>query len=327
MLEPATTTTSPPTRRSSASLRARGRDVIGRCAAGWRALAGASIAAVVLACLIPSWTTLGTAASRVPAVAWLALAAALLASHALRALRLRVEWHRRAPIGWWGCLRLTLVHTAAGSLLPLRTGEASYPLMMAAHGIGLRASMTSLLWLRLQDATVLAAAALLLLVDAGGPARGLAAIGLLLCMGALAPLVLRRWGRIDGDGWPQELARAVVRGGAVGWILTLANWSLKLVALGTAMALLTGVPPAWGWAGAVGGEIAAVLPIQPPAGLGLVEAGHWFGVGLAARGAATPAAGEVLAGALLLHLFAISVTGLAAATAVGWPIPDRHRPR
>jgi hypothetical protein len=106
------------------------------------------------------------------------------------------------------------------------------------------------------------------------------------------------------------------RSGLAGWCLSWGNWVLKITAVA---GLLHGLAPeaasldfAQALAGALGGELAALLPVQGPAGLGTYEAGVWLFSGLPV--AAAPLLGLV---ALGVHAFCLAVSlGLAGAWSV-----------
>ena len=63
------------------------------------------------------------------------------------------------------------------------------------------------------------------------------------------------------------------RGGWRAWSYAVANWVLKLGIVGALLAPLANLPYGSAFAGALGGELAAVLPLQAPAGVGTYEAG------------------------------------------------------
>jgi hypothetical protein len=86
------------------------------------------------------------------------------------------------------------------------------------------------------------------------------------------------------------------------WTLTLLNWLLRLAVIGALLATWLGLTPLDGWRAALGGEWAAALPLQAPAGLGSYEAGVW--AALAWRGAALPETvlATLVPAALALHL-------------------------
>ena len=73
----------------------------------------------------------------------------------------------------------------------------------------------------------------------------------------------------------------------------------------------------------MGGEVAAAMPFQPPAGLGPYEAGVWAGMRTAA---ALPVA-DVAAAALTVHILMLLTTVASAtlARALGWSARDYRR--
>ena len=249
-------------------------------------------------------------ARSLPLWAWLAAGLALVCGHSLRALRLQRQWQHLRPLGLAHCLRLVLTHNAAVILLPLRSGEAGYLWLVYRHwGVSWRESGASLLAWRLQDATVLLLLAVALLLPWSPVARGLllvCALITLVCLHKPGRLWLsRRWpallaGRVEGtDHWLRS-----------GWLASVGNWSLKVLALGGLLFGLSGLDLASSLSAALGGELAGVQPLQGPAGLGSYEAGVW----LAARASDTLQA-TVVAAALAVHAFALAIALGAAALA------------
>ncbi|MFO1341194.1 MAG: lysylphosphatidylglycerol synthase domain-containing protein [Burkholderiaceae bacterium] len=272
---------------------------------------------------------LGQALRQTPAWLWLVALAGLLLSYALRAERLRREWgswfaadaaRGRAP-GFMDCLALFLTHNAAIVVLPLRAGEAGYPLLMQRRfGVPLAESLKSLLWLRLQDAAVLATLAAwwlplfapaartawTALLAAAWVAALLFGARLLAALGARVPAVQRF-----------QAAWLAHRNDRLGWALCVANWVVKLAVFALVLQALAPLDAAGALRGALGGELASVLPLQGPAGLGTYEAGVWAAA-LAGQPPAPGAGAQVAAGALALHAFALAVALAAAAMIMPW---------
>jgi hypothetical protein len=277
------------------------------------------------------------AAAGVPTSLWLWGVLGILASYALRAARLYTEWRPRTQAGYGDCLQLFVLHNAAVSLLPLRSGELGYAWwLLHRWQVPLSESLASLLWLRLQDAAVLALFAL------GGlsPLPGWQGPMLAVAVAALAALSLpplwRRWqARLPqapvadaAPGWRARAWRLLLklatalrasRGGWAAWIFCVANWMLKLAV--AAMLLQAVGPLDWlaAWRGALGGEWAAVLPVQGPAGLGTYEAGVWAGALVGADGATaalTPSA--VVGAALIVHVLWLATSASSALLAWVW---------
>jgi uncharacterized membrane protein YbhN (UPF0104 family) len=289
-----------------------------------RVVAGAALGLAGIA-----WVTRGTnlpalAASLRPAPAglWALAVAGLAASYVLRALRIRAELSHYRPVGVFACLELMLLHNAAVNVLPMRGGEAAYPFLVHRRlRVAPADAVASLVWMRIQDVILLALAAVALWP--GLPAAVRLAMAAALVLATAAGLRLLR-GAATGGGRPSEgrlrrairgalesLARAP-RHGAAGWLFCAGSWSAKLAALGFLLAALGALPAPAALAGALGGELAAVVPVQPPAGFGTYEAGVWAGAslhGAAGTGLAAPA--------IVVHVFSIAAALAAAAIAHG----------
>jgi uncharacterized membrane protein YbhN (UPF0104 family) len=106
-----------------------------------------------------------------------------------------------------------------------------------------------------------------------------------------------------------------------GWLWTIANWSVKLAAQAYLLAVLLGTSMNTGAAGALGAELAAILPVQGVAGFGTYEAG---------AAAALLPNGVMLAdglrAALALHLFVIACSVCAGIIAALLPEVQPTRP-
>lgn len=298
----------------------------------------ARVLAVLVAGALLAWMTRGVdlrtlAAALRPAPwwAWSATVLGLCASYLLRALRIHAELGRRHPLRVGQCLEVMLVHNAAVNVLPMRGGEAAYPWLVHRRlGVPLAHAVGSLVWMRVQDLVVLGFLAALLWPGIAAPLRAAAAAGLAaLVLGALRLLQrsAARAGLAEPRAAPLRALRAALqalalapRHGWQGWFFCAASWSVKLAALGSLLAALAGLGLAEGATGALGGELAGVLPVQGPAGLGTYEAGVWAGAALRGRSAV-----EIAAPALAVHLLsfatALAAGALAHATARRRPAP------
>ena len=301
-------------------------------------LAAGALLLLALAIYTP-WARLLERIATVPWPGWLAATLGMSATYALRAGRLRAEWQWRLSglgLGFRECLRVTLMHNAAVNLLPMRSGEASYAFLLHRRwGVGLGDAAASLLWLRLQDAMVLGVLGLAILLPLPLAARVALAAGAIAAAATLVPrLVARahvqaRWRRARASGtrghgfwrFTARLAAAfrAARGGRPAWAYATANWVLKLGVVGMLLAALAGLPPGAGVAGALGGELAAVLPVQAPAGVGTYEAGVVLGAGTAARAGSASGQGKaddnralIVGAALAVHALMVAVALLTA---------------
>lgn len=231
-------------------------------------------------------------------------------SYLCRAGRLFSQLQPRVPLGMSGYLRLVLLHNLSINVIPFRAGELFLPAALKRYGLSIQAAMATLFWLRIQDVLVLAALAIALWPGIPAILRIAAGIGLLLAL-YIAHSRLRDWR-------PRNLrlarlvdtARPVVDASLTSWSWCVANWCSKLLGLSIVLAALASLPLASGAAGALGGELSALLPIQGVAGFGTYEAGTAFLINLAnghGQGA--------LASAFALHCLTLTLAILAGAFA------------
>jgi uncharacterized membrane protein YbhN (UPF0104 family) len=209
----------------------------------------------------------------------------LVLSYALRAWRMYDYFPQYLSGQWFATWRLMLIHNALNNLLPARTGEASFPLLMKRYfGVSYAHSVSALLWFRLLDLHAILTFAVfpLLMIT---PLKKLATPLLLLWM-TLPLLAYLLHNRIEiwfagKDGKFSELAQQAMYGlpdnwGEFwrSWAMTWANWLVKLVTIAW---LLQQFVPAASWnlllTSVVGGELTSVLPIHAPGGFGTYEAG------------------------------------------------------
>jgi len=294
----------------------------------WRVLVGVVVALAFAAAIEHwiGWWALLRPWRELPAALVIAAAAALLASYGLRALR--VHDYFGAPVRGRraACLQLVLRHNVANNLLPMRSGELAFPVLMQRRfQVPARESIPGLLWFRALDLHAIALFALPVLA-AWLPAIPQALVALLW----LAVPWLIGW-RARGvmvrtiDTLPRWLRRPAhrvwagvpTRGDVFArtWAWTLANWAVKLIALAWVLMLFAPLASTTALAGAIGGELTSVLPVHGVAGLGTFEAG--VVAGLAPSGAAPTA---LVRAAVNLHLFVLGVS--VAAGVLAWlPFP------
>ena len=263
-----------------------------------------------------------TAWQRFSLPALLPLIAALALSTLLRGKRLQIELGRcmPSPPAWRDCVTVLILHNAVLNVLPLRAGELGYPVLAKRWlGLDLVWGVGSLIRMRLQDLGLIVCAAIVCWTPWSPLAR--VASSMLVAAGAVA---LSMWigHRLAARAAATRTTTAVdtsaahrlpeYRADLLTWLLSLGNWTVKLGGIALALHALGATPTlAVAWRSALGGEIAAVLPAQGPAGLGTYEAGMWLGAGAAA--------GEpLLAAALAVHLVWLAVTLAAAAGILVW---------
>lgn len=261
----------------------------------------------------------------------------MLLSYGVRAARIYLA-ERDIPRGRLAaCLRLILLNNALNLLLPARSGEASFPILMSRwFGIDAARATGTLIWLRLLDLHVLATVAAA--CAAGGWLRGSQGLSRLAwaaaCAAALAPPLVffaRRRLAAALAGRPGRAAILSARvlaglpqrsaGLALDLGLSWLSWGVKLAALGLVLGALAQVPAYAGILGAIGGDLSTVLPVHAPGGFGSYEAGV---LALLAPAAAGVAVGPLLAAAVNLHLLVLTTALLAGAAA--WACTPRTRP-
>lgn len=300
------------------------------------AMASAALGAALLWFLLRhvDWAAVSARASAAGAGAWAVGVLGLMTSHLLRAGRMRAEWQQTLGMDWRTAWGLVVTHSAWVVLVPMRAGEAVY--VWALHrrgGISLSLAAASLLKLRVQDMGILVCLAVMVWLPVPVPLRMALGLLLLALMMTGFPWLWRqvraRWQpQAEEPGTPAAPPRLAWRS----WGYAVANWLVKLAAIGWLLAVLSGLNGLTAMAAALGGEWGAAMPFQPPAGLGPYEAGVWAGAHLAhlalgtAAGAFTalPPSLNLPAAALVVHLMALATTVTSALLArlLGWT----HRP-
>lgn len=272
---------------------------------------------------------------RLPAVTVIFAVAGLTVSYGIRALRIYLA-ERNIPRGTFlTCLRLILLSNTLNLLLPMRSGEASFPLLMRRwFGIELSRATGILVWLRLLDLHVLAAIAVLcaaggwlthngVTMDWAPAVAALFVVAPMILFAFRKPLArllqareqrLARVARKLIEGLPNN-GVGLFRDLALTWL----SWAVKLTGLGWVMSYLARISPPLGILGAIGGDLSTVLPIHAPGGFGTYEAGV-LGL-LASVVAPTPA---LLAAAVNLHLLVLTTALVAGG--IAWIAPGvKHR--
>lgn len=294
---------------------------------------------------------LPAALARIDALVWAQALGGLIFSYALRASRMQVVMAPppRRLVAGKGVWRVMLMYNAALNLLPFRGGELSFP-WFAARELGLSTahSVAAWLWMRIQDVAVLALLGVLAWPGFTFEHRlGLVALWLLgvLLMRPVARLVFG-WmlpAQIENDprGWVQFAAKLRLaledptHHHPLSWVYTFANWVVKLASGSVLIAAACGASFTAAWAGALGGELVVILPVQGPAGFGTYEAGVAAGMAwLGGSDSVSPHAAALAA--LCWHVTMLVVStlgGLAAGLRPGslgklsQPMPPETGPR
>lgn len=289
----------------------------------FKRLLALAVSAGLLAWLMADgrWRGLGDVFARLDALTLGLSAAGFALSYGLRALRVFDEFRAQAGRRFGTCLRIVLIHNAMINVVPFRGGEAAFPLLLRQNfGIPLPRAIASLFWFRLQDAFVVMALAAIVWPGVHPGLKAIAVIGVIV-----TAWWLPRWARAphdwaEGKAFTAKLAKVrdafaeSTRHARYGWVWTIANWTVKLAAQACLLAALIPAALSVGAAGALGAELAAILPIQGVAGFGTYEAG--------AAAALLPNGIPLAIGlqaALALHLFVIACS--VTSGAIAWLFP------
>jgi uncharacterized membrane protein YbhN (UPF0104 family) len=286
------------------------------------------------------WQGVGARLARIDATALIGVALLFAASYAMRGARIHGEFRdelateARTSNTYLRILRLTLVHNALVNVLPFRSGEVAFPVLLGRwFGIGTARAVVSLLWLRAQDAAVVMALAALVWPGLSVMWRLLALV--VIVGGAIAvPMWARRHATSRSTSDPSSklgklraLLERSTRKNTAGWLWTIGNWSVKLIAEAWLIFLALGpAPESDGHAstssaalGAIGAELAAIFPVQGVAGFGTFEAGA-----AALMRTQDVALQTGLEAALVLHAVVLALAliagGLAAVLLPGPPV-------
>jgi hypothetical protein len=245
------------------------------------------------------------------------------------------DYFPRETAGHFGTLfRVTQIHNLLNIMMPFRTGETSFPVLMRSEfGIPLARGTSALFVMRLLDLHALLAAAGIGLALASPhyvlawliwlgflllPVIGFALRKPLIRLAAAA-LPARAKALVEeiDRGLPAD-AMAFARA----WMTTIVNWFVKVAVLAWALGLMQVAPFAASFGGALGGELSSVLPVHAPGGVGTYPAG--ISAGAIAFGASREkAALDILAQASISTHLLIVVSALTG-TALALLVPKKR---
>jgi uncharacterized membrane protein YbhN (UPF0104 family) len=225
----------------------------------------------------------------------------LVGSYGIRTVRIHRYFAPDTSGRFLRSFRLVLVHNLFNNLLPMRTGEASFPVLMKRDfGVPFRRSLPALLYLRLLDLHYLLFLGAVVVLGPRG-FWGWAAILLLATVPVLGYRIQGRLAREAAVGTGLFLTT---------WLWTAINWSVKLLVFAWILRAFLPMPYPTAILGSITGELSSVLPIHGVAGAGTYEAGVLAGLvpsGIEWEGA--------LGAAVNLHLFVLGVSALCGVAA------------
>ena len=277
--------------------------------------------------ILAQWAQVGP----LPVVIALAL---LTGTYFLRTWRFYDYFPRETKGRFAPLFRVTQIHNLLNIMMPFRTGESSFPLLMRAEfAIPLARGTAALFVMRLLDLHALMAAAGIGLVIASPHA--LVAWALWLCFLLLpvagfsmrGPLVKLAARLLPNKA--QSLLLEIESGlpgdaGAFGraWLMTVINWLVKVMVLAWALGLMRVSPLAASFGGALGGELSSVLPVHAPGGVGTYPAG--ITAGALAFGASTDEAGLTTLAQASINGHLLVVVSALIGTALGLLVSKRQ---
>ena len=242
-----------------------------------------------------------------------------LLSYQLRTWRLYDYFLPHTQGRWLTALRLMLLHNILNNLLPARSGEVSFPLLMKRYfSVDYAHSVPALLWFRLLDLhTLLAIGATAWLFTTSFVYLPLLLIYLLLPLAFYYFKHLIHQKISHGfvakvlDGLPQNYATFWRN-----WLLTWANWLVKMAVLAWLLSQFLVLDSAFLISSVIAGELSSVLPFHAPGGVGTYEAGMVAPL-LAVIDAQTAAKAAI--NVHLFMLFSSIIGGL-----IGWLLPIKR---
>jgi uncharacterized membrane protein YbhN (UPF0104 family) len=255
----------------------------------------------------------------------------LVGTYVIRAHRMHDYFPRETAGRFLWLFRLTQIHNLLNIMLPFRTGETSFPLLMRAEfGVPLAHGTSALLVLRLLDLhALLAVGGFGVLAGTGYEAWASVAWVLFLLAPLLvfplkdraiglakqkAPLRLARLMDQVADGIPRDLPTFLRA-----WLLTFLNWGVKVAVMAWVLGLMGVEPLAACFGGAIGGELSSVLPVHAPGGVGTYPAG--IAAGAAALGASKSAGALAILARASINTHLMMIVSSLVATGISLVLP------
>jgi len=296
---------------------------------GWFLGVGLFLALLLLVHLAVGWKAILAPWKETPLAVLAAAYFLVLGSYALRTVRVHLFFTPDTAGDFPRSFRLILLHNLFNNLLPMRSGEASFPILMKRDfGISFSRSVPGLFYLRLLDLhSLLLLGGIVLAWNRGWTAWGVVATVLPLPFLAFLLQERIRPKLAATKRRPGELLKKGMTGlprtRAVfwwTWLWTGVNWVVKLLVFAWILRAFTSVPLGPSLLGSITGEMSSVLPIHGVAGAGTYEAG--IAAGLLPFGVEPATA---LQGGVNLHLFVLGASLLSGALSLLVPVRTHHR--
>jgi uncharacterized membrane protein YbhN (UPF0104 family) len=271
------------------------------------------------------WARLIAPWARLSPLKILLAAVVVFVSYAVRTLRIYHYFREEMRGAYVLCLKLFLQHNVLNNLLPMRSGELSFPMLMSRYfNIRPVRSLPTLLWFRLLDLHTLLVIALFVTLDSAPRVLLLGAVVLCLPLPYVGYLIsgrLLRWLEVRPSGKLRSLLIKVLmslpqssQAFWITWLWTVVNWVAKLAAFAWVLSLFIDVSAVGAWFGVIAGDLTSVLPVHSVAGAGTFEAGV-----VAALLPFVASADGALQAAVNLHLFLLGAAILGGLVSLVLP--------
>ncbi|SCX33651.1 hypothetical protein DSM25559_4228 [Agrobacterium rosae] len=210
--------------------------------------------------------------------------ALLLSTYVLRTWRIYDYFPKETQAQFARLFRLVQIHNLLNIMLPFRSGETSFPLLMRQEfDVRLARGTSALLVMRLFDLHALLAAAGVGLALEKRSLTVWVLWAIFLALPAIAFVVRHRFFDVARHLAPKK-AQAIIHEMQAGlpvdgrafmraWGATIINWFVKIAVLAWVLVLMGKIDLPAGFGGALGGELSSVLPVHAPGGVGTYPAG------------------------------------------------------
>ena len=209
----------------------------------------------------------------------------LYLSYLVRAIRIYSFFNLNNLSTYPTCVKLVLEHTFFNNILPMRTGEISFPILMSRYfDIPNIKSIPALLWFRLLDLhTITSFGLFFILIQGKNTVLAIPIFIIWVCLpwiGYNFSNSIQHYIANNVNTKYTKLLNKVLHAlplssssFLVSWIWTIINWLLKLIALVGILQLFSSIPLAIAWLSVITGDLTSILPIHSIAGIGTYETG------------------------------------------------------
>ena len=259
-----------------------------------------------------SWASVFSAWAHVPFSLLVGLTFLTFISYLIRSYRVFYYFGRDKDHSFLTYVKINFYHNAWNNFLPMRLGEASFPLMMKREfDCSMLVSSSGLLWIRLMDLHWLLVLLSLVLVLQFGIVWVFVFVGLLFVPYLL--LLAFKLTRIENIFLFRKIIETLRRysppsvfDACVLYALTASIWTAKLFALAVVLLMFIDVSVYYAVFAVISADLSSVLPIH-----GLAGSGTYEGAMLAALVPLGVAVDDILLAAVNTHMYVLLATVLS----------------